>query len=77
MLIEFLQKLRPEDFDVIDRSRNRFRFSGNGWTIAEVNGGDLAPRWSDEPLEGAYSISGTRPGIRDGESDGEQRGEAA
>jgi hypothetical protein len=63
MMTEFLQKLRPEDFDVIDRSGNRFRFSGNRWTSAEVNGGDLVPRWSEEPLEGAYSTSGTRPDI--------------
>ena len=62
-MIEFLQKLRPEDFNVINRSGNHFRFSGNGWMSVEANGGDLAPRWSEEPFEGAYSISGTRPGI--------------
>ena len=57
MLIEFLQKLRPEDFDVTYRSHNRFQFLGNGLTSLEVNGGDLAPYWSEEPFQRENSVS--------------------
>jgi hypothetical protein len=46
LMTEFLQKVRPEDFDVTYRSRNRFRFLGNGLTSVEASGGDLAPYWS-------------------------------
>jgi hypothetical protein len=58
VVIEFLQKVRTEDFDVTYRSRNRFRFLGNGVTSLEASGGDLAPYWSEEPFKSAHSISG-------------------
>jgi hypothetical protein len=58
MAIEFLQRLRPEDFDVTYGSRGRFRFFGNGLTSVEVVGGDLAPHRSEESSKAAYSISG-------------------
>lgn len=39
---EILQEFRVEDFDIEYRSCNRFRFMGNGLTIRETSGGDLA-----------------------------------
>lgn len=39
---EILQEFRAEDFDIEYRSRNRFVFMGNGLTIRETSGGDLA-----------------------------------
>lgn len=29
---DMIEKLRPEDFDIVYRSKNRFRFMGNGRT---------------------------------------------
>lgn len=38
-----LSELRPEDFEIKYRSRNRFRFMGNGFTRYELTeGSDLA-----------------------------------
>lgn len=37
-----LQDLRGEDFDIKYKSRNEFRFLGNGFTQRDTNGGDLA-----------------------------------
>ena len=39
---EMLESFRTEDFILQYRSPNRFRFMGNGRTIREKNGGDLA-----------------------------------
>lgn len=39
---EMLESFRTEDFILHYRSSNRFRFMGNGKTIREKNGGDLA-----------------------------------
>lgn len=40
---DMLKQLRPEDFEIKYRSRNRFRFMGNGKTRREyVPGEDLA-----------------------------------
>jgi cation diffusion facilitator CzcD-associated flavoprotein CzcO len=40
---EMVEKIRPEDFDVVYRSRNRFRFMGNGRTRREYDpNADLA-----------------------------------
>lgn len=39
---EILDSFRTEDFDIEYRSPNRFRFMGNGLTMWEKNGGDLA-----------------------------------
>ncbi|ODM22507.1 hypothetical protein SI65_00095 [Aspergillus cristatus] len=39
---EMLESFRTEDFILQYRSPNRFRFMGNGKTIREKNGGDLA-----------------------------------
>jgi hypothetical protein len=40
---QLVQGLRPEDFDIKYRSRNRFRFMGNGFTQFELEpGADLA-----------------------------------
>lgn len=37
-----MENIRGEDFDITYRSKNRFRFMGNGYTEREVNDGDLA-----------------------------------
>lgn len=37
-----LQDIRGEDFDIEYRSRNEFRFLGNGLTQRETAGGDLS-----------------------------------
>ncbi|KAI2669724.1 hypothetical protein CBS147355_9718 [Penicillium roqueforti] len=39
---EILQDIRGEDFDIDYRSRNEFRFLGNGMTQRETAGGDLS-----------------------------------
>lgn len=39
---EFLEAVRGEDFDIVYRSANRFRFRGDGFTKRERNGEDLA-----------------------------------
>lgn len=39
---EILEGFRTEDFDIEYKSPNRFRFMGNGMTIRETTGGDLA-----------------------------------
>ena len=40
---QMVQELRPEDFEIQYRSRNRFRFMGNGFTQFELEpGADLA-----------------------------------
>lgn len=40
---EMIDGIRPEDFDIVYRSRNRFRFMGNGRTQREFRPGeDLA-----------------------------------
>ncbi|KAJ5370220.1 uncharacterized protein N7496_006312 [Penicillium cataractarum] len=39
---EMLHDLRGEDFDIKYRSRNEFRFLGNGFTQRDANGDDLA-----------------------------------
>ena len=40
---EMIQQLRPEDWDIEYRSKNRFRFMGNGFTQLEtIEGADLA-----------------------------------
>lgn len=40
--VEMLENIRGEDFDIEYRSKNRFRFMGNGFTEREETGGDLA-----------------------------------
>jgi hypothetical protein len=42
VVIEFPQRLRPQDFYITYRSCNRFRFFRNGLTNVKVVGGDLA-----------------------------------
>jgi hypothetical protein len=37
-----LDSIRGEDFDIEYRSRNEFRYLGNGFTSRDVNGEDLA-----------------------------------
>lgn len=39
---EVLGEFRTEDFNIEYKSPNRFRFMGNGLTIRETAGGDLA-----------------------------------
>lgn len=40
---EMIKELRPEDFDIVYRSKNRFKFMGNGRAAMEsVPGADLA-----------------------------------
>ena len=39
---EILDEFRTEDFDIQYRGPNRFMFMGNGLTIRETTGGDLA-----------------------------------
>lgn len=40
---EMIKELRPEDFDIVYKSRNRFRFMGNGRAAMESTpGADLA-----------------------------------
>jgi hypothetical protein len=39
---EMLENIRGEDFDIEYRSANKFRYLGNGFTLREANGGDLA-----------------------------------
>lgn len=39
---EILESFRTEDFLFEYRSRNRFQFMGNGLTVRETTGGDLA-----------------------------------
>ena len=38
---EATHEVRGEDFDIQYRSRNRFRFLGDGWTQWEKDDGDL------------------------------------
>jgi hypothetical protein len=40
--LEFLERVRGEDFDIVYRSVNRFRMLGDGWTKREKNNEDLA-----------------------------------
>jgi hypothetical protein len=37
LFYRMIQELRPEDFDIRYRSKNRFRFMGNGFTEYELN----------------------------------------
>lgn len=40
---EMIERIRPEDFEIVYRSKNRFRFLGNGKTKREyMPGADLA-----------------------------------
>ena len=39
---EMLEDFRVEDFDIEYRGPNRFTFMGNGLTVPETDGGDLA-----------------------------------
>lgn len=34
---DMIQEIRPEDFDIVYRSKNRFRFMGNGRTKREYD----------------------------------------
>ncbi|KAG8631705.1 hypothetical protein KVT40_000845 [Elsinoe batatas] len=38
---QMIGALRPEDFEIVYRGRNRFIFMGNGMTRLETEGGDL------------------------------------
>lgn len=38
---ELVESIRGEDFDITYRSKNRFRFMGNGYSQHEANGGNL------------------------------------
>lgn len=42
VIIEILENLRGEDFEIEYKSKNRFRFMGNGFTAREESDGDLA-----------------------------------
>ena len=37
LFYRIIQELRPEDFDITYRSKNKFRFMGNGFTEYELN----------------------------------------
>jgi hypothetical protein len=37
LFYKMIQELRPEDFDITYRSKNKFRFMGNGFTEYELN----------------------------------------
>jgi hypothetical protein len=39
---EMLEKIRGEDFDIAYNSSNKFRYLGNGFTLKDANGEDLA-----------------------------------
>ncbi|KAH8621079.1 hypothetical protein IG631_24266 [Alternaria alternata] len=51
---KLLEEPRFEDYSFVHRSRNRFEFMGNGFTEAEVTGGDLSwylnPEYIEKPL---------------------------
>ena len=52
--LEVMNKPRWEDYEVTYLSRNRFDYLGNGRTILEIEGGDLA-YYLSEP--GARAVS--------------------
>jgi hypothetical protein len=37
LFYRMIRELRPEDFDITYRSKNKFRFMGNGFTAYELN----------------------------------------
>ena len=42
IILELLERARGEDFEISYRSKNRFRFMGNGLTTRELNDEDLS-----------------------------------